>query len=71
MRSVVVVVVPEVGQLGFQVGRGPKHRMVETLPPDRSNDPFHERMRQGHVRHGCDLLDFEHSQVGLPLVEPE
>ena len=44
------------------------HFVVLNKSPDQ---PFHERMRQGRVRHRFDILHFEHPEIGLPLVEPE
>ena len=71
MRSMAIIVMFEIEQLRLQVCRRPEQGAVQAFSPNGSDQSFHERMRQGRVRHGFDFFHFEHPQIGLPLVEPE
>src|SRR3984893_10459373 len=41
----------------------------QDTPPDRSDQPFDERMRDRSVRNRLDLLDLQHAQIGEPTVK--
>jgi len=61
----------EIKQLRLQVRRRPKQSAVPAFSPNGPDQPFHERMRQGRVRHRFDIFHFEHPEISVPLVEPE
>jgi hypothetical protein len=61
----------EIKQLRLQVCRRPEQGAVQALSPNGPDQPFHERMRQGRVRHRFDFFHFEHPEIALPLVESE
>ena len=69
MNAMRVVIVPEFVQLARQVDGVPEEYAIEILAPDRSDQPFDERMRDRSVRNRLDLLDLEDAQVGEPAVE--
>src|SRR5438876_404479 len=69
MNAMSVVIVAELLQLPRQVHRVPEEYPIEVLTPDRSDQPFDERMRDRSVRNRLDLLDLEDAQVGEPTVE--
>src|SRR3954447_3515581 len=69
MDAMRIVIVPEFVQLADQVRSVPEKCPIKVLPPDRSDQPFDERMRDRSVRNRLDLLDFEHAQVGEPTVK--
>ena len=71
MCSMAIIVMFEIKQLRLQVRRRPEQGAVQALPPKGPDQPFHERMRQGRVRHRFDIFHFEHPEIGPPLVEPE
>jgi len=64
MCSITVEVIPELQQLVFEIDSCPEQRAIQILPSNRSNQPLHERMRQGNIGHPQD------SQIGLPLLKP-
>ena len=66
----VVEVGPEVQQLVLEICRSPEQNVIQILPSNGADYPFHERMRQWNMRDGLDFCYFQYSQVGLPLVEP-
>jgi hypothetical protein len=51
-------------QLARQVHGVPEKYPIKVLTPDRSDQPFDERMRDLSVRNRLDLLDFQHAQIG-------
>ena len=59
----------EIEQLVFEIRARPEQRAIQTLPPYRSDQPLHKRMRQGNVRDGLDFGHLQDSQIGLPLVD--
>ena len=61
-----VEVVPEFEQLGFEIDGRPEQRAI---PSNRSDQPLHERMRQGNIGHSLDFGYLQDSQIGLPLVK--
>jgi len=69
MDPIRVVVVLEFDQLACQVHSIPEEYPSKVLPPDRSDQPFDERMREGSIWHRLDLLDLQNAQVGEPAVE--
>ena len=46
MRAMIVEVSPEIEQLVFEIRTRPEQRAIQTLPPYRSDQPLHKRMRQ-------------------------
>src|SRR5258708_36897658 len=66
MRVVIVLVFL---QLARQVHGVPEKYPIKVLTPDRSDQPFDERMRDRSVRNRLDLLDLQHAQVGEPTVK--
>ena len=64
-----VVIIREFAQLPRQVHGVPEEYAIEVLAPDRSDQPFDERMRDRSVRNRLDLLDLEDAQVGEPAVK--
>jgi hypothetical protein len=66
MGSMTVVVTLEIEELPLQIRGRPEERAVQTFTPNGANQPFHERMREWHVRHGLDVLHAEDAQIGLP-----
>jgi len=67
--SVSVVEILEGRQFLFEISRRPEQDPVEGLPSKRADQPFDERMGQGHVRHGLDPGHLQHAEVGEPLME--
>ena len=65
----VVVVSLEPPQFSFKVVGCPIEDVIQQFSPDRSNQPFNERMRQGDVRDCFQLGDVKDPQVGAPLSE--
>jgi hypothetical protein len=59
----------EIKELHVQISGRPEQRAVETLAPNRADQPFDEWMRQRHVRHRLDGFHVEDSQMRLLLVE--
>jgi len=70
VRSMTVVVPLEIDQLSPQISSRPKERSVQTFAPKGANHPFHEWVRERHVRHGLDGRNIEDPQIRLPLMEP-
>ena len=66
----VVEVGPEIEQLVFEVCRRPEQQVIQALPPQGADQPFHEWMGQRNVGDGLNLLHLQHPQIGLPLVKP-
>lgn len=64
-----MVIIREFAQFPHQVCGVPEKHLIKVLAPDRSDEPFDERMRDRSIRHRLDLLDLEHAQVGEPAVE--
>ena len=71
MSTVGVVIVLVFVQLSRQVRGIPEEYAVKILAPDRSDQPFDKRMRDGSVRDRLDLFDLDHAQVGEPTVKAE
>ena len=57
-------------QLPLQINGRPKQHPIQILTPDRADHPFYEWMGEWHVRNCLDFFNFQHSQIGLPLMEP-
>ena len=70
MRSMPIVITLEVDELRLQIRGRPEERTVQTFPPNRSDQPFDEGMRERHVRHRLDFPQVEYPQIRLPSVEP-
>jgi hypothetical protein len=70
MRAMIVEVASEIEQLVFEIRARPEQHAIQTLPPDRSDQPLHEGMGQGNVGDGLDFGHLQNPQVGLPLVKP-
>ena len=66
----IVEVGPEIEQLVFEIRARPEQRAIQILPPYRSDQPLHKRMRQGNVGDGLDFGHLQDSQIGLPLPKP-
>src|ERR1700730_12968947 len=64
-----VVIVLVFVQLARQVHGVPEKYPIEVLTPDRSDQPFDERMRERSVLNRLDLLDLQHVQIGEPTVK--
>src|SRR5207245_3243025 len=45
-------------------------RWFQALSSYRPDQPFHERMRQGHTRNGLNFRYLQNPEVSLPLMEP-
>ena len=71
MHAMCVVIVCEFSQLPGEVGDVPEEHAIEKLTPNRTDQPFDERMRDRRVRNRLDFLDLEDAQVGEPTVEAE
>lgn len=56
-----VVVIPEFGQLARQVSGIPEKYPIEVFAPNRSDQPFNERMRNWRVGNRLDLRDLQGS----------
>ena len=69
MDAIRVAIVPELAQFSRQVHGVPEEYPIKVLTPDRSDQPFDERMRNWHIRNRLDLLDLEDGQVGELAVE--
>src|SRR5215469_12554306 len=70
MGAMVVEVGPEIEQLVFEIRRRPEQNVIQILPSNSADYPFHERMRQWNVGDGLDFCHAQYPEVGLPLVEP-
>src|SRR5215469_11356013 len=70
MGAMVVEVGPEIEQLVFEIRRSPEQNVIQILPSNGADQPFHERMRQWNVGDGLDFCHVQYPEVGLPLVEP-
>src|ERR1700687_1637785 len=57
--AISVAILREFGQLARQVQRVPEEYPIKVLTPDRSNQPFDERMRDRSVRNRLDFFDLE------------
>src|SRR4030095_7762031 len=66
MRPMTVVVIPELQQLVFEIDGRPEKRAIQILPSNRPDQPLHEWMRQGNIRHRLDFGYLQDSQIGLP-----
>ena len=66
----VVEVGPEIEQLVLEIRRSPEQNVIQILPSNGADQPFHERMRQWNVGDGLDFCHVQYPEVGLPLVEP-
>ena len=66
----IVEVGSEIEQLVFEIRTRPEQRAIQTLPPYRSDQPLHKRMRQRNVGDGLDFGHLQDAQIGLPLVGP-
>src|SRR5262245_3186238 len=65
-----VVVRPELGQLPFEISRGPEQQTIQAFAPNGPNQSFDDRMGPRHVRHRLHFTDVEDPQVRLPLMKP-
>jgi hypothetical protein len=70
MRTMTVVVPLEFEELHLEVSSRPEQSPIQTLAANSADQPFNERMREWHVRHGFDVRHVKDSQIGLPSVEP-
>ena len=59
----------ELVELSLQIIRVPIEEMVQILASDSSDEPFHERMRDGHMGHCGHGVDAKDAEVGFPLKE--
>lgn len=66
-----IVIVLESSQLLLQIIDVPEEDMVQVLSPDGPDEPFHERVRNGHMGHRSYGLYFKDSEVGHPLAVVE
>ena len=66
----VVEVGPEIEQLVFEIRRSPEQNVIQILPSNGADQPFHERMGPGNVGDGLDFCHVQYPEVGLPLVAP-
>src|SRR5580693_1673953 len=69
MDAIRVVIVLVFVQLACQVHGVPEKYPIKVLTPDRSDQPFDERMRDRSVRNRLDLLDLQHAQIRVPTVK--
>ena len=69
VNASVVVILLECGELAFKGVGAPERNEVEEFPSDCSDEPFDERMRQGHVRHGLHLRYVEDPEIRLPSLK--
>jgi hypothetical protein len=70
MRSVVVVIVLKIPELGLQVCGRPEQRVVQELAPNGADQALHKRMRERDIRNCLDFGYIEEPKIGLPLVKP-
>lgn len=66
-----VVLLPESFQFSLQVIGIPEEHVVKEFAAHGSDQSLDERMRQGHVGNGFDLLNLQDAQIRLPAVVPE
>lgn len=59
MRSMTVVIALKLEELHFQICSRPEEHAVETVAPNRADQPFDKWTRQRHVGHRLDFLDVE------------
>src|ERR1035441_4881652 len=71
MDAVIIVVVFECGQFLAQVTAIPEKNSVQILPANGADEPLDKRMRDEHLRHGADGLDFQNAQIGFPTLKAE
>jgi hypothetical protein len=64
-----VEVVSELVEFSLEILRVPVEEMVEIFAPDGANEPFHERMRYGHIGHRGHWVDTKDTEVCFPLKE--
>ena len=69
MNTESVVISFEVRKLHLQICRRPEQKVIEAFAANGSNQPFNERMREGHTWYRFDFRHAEDSQVRLPLME--
>ena len=62
MDPVAVVIILKRIEFPFQIGGIPEQDLIEILAPDRSDQPFDERMRNRHVGYRLDLLSMANSK---------
>ncbi len=64
-----VVIFLKLPQFSFKIGSCPVEDVIQQFSPNRSDQPFDERMGQRDVRDGFQLVDIKDPQVGAPLSE--
>ena len=69
MDTIFIEVVFEFFQFPLQVWAIPKKNRVQILPANGPDEPLNKRMRDGHLIHAADGLDFKDAQIGLPTLE--
>jgi hypothetical protein len=69
VRPVSIEVLLKVSKLCLKVGSRPEKRLVQTLLPNRPDQPFDEWMRERHSRDSFDFDDLQDAEVRLPLME--
>ena len=66
-----VVILPESFQFSIQVSGIPEEHMVKEFVAQGFDQSIDERLRQGRVGNGLDLLNLQDVQIRLPAVVPE
>ena len=64
MNTAVVVINLERFRLSRKIARIPEKHVIEILAANGSDETFHKRIGDRHMRNRLNLVDFEHAQVG-------
>src|SRR2546423_23684 len=63
-----VVVRLELGKLPLKITTVPERHMVKEFPAHRADEALDEGVRERHIRHRFDFVDFQNPEVGHPSV---
>jgi hypothetical protein len=69
VRPVSIEVQLKIAKLCLKIGSRPEKGLVQTLQPNRTDQPFDEWMRKRHPRHSFDFQNFQDAKVRLLLME--
>ena len=64
-----IVVFFEINELALEIAFVPEKHLVETLAPNRADEPFDKRMRERNIWDRLGLCDVQYSKVGALSVE--
>lgn len=66
-----IVEILKLSEFSPKIRRTPERHLVEILAPERTDEPFDERVGERDIRDGLDFIDLEHPQVRPPAVKFE